>query len=91
MTGKDKRRENHYVPEWYQKGFLIDGKNQLHRLDLAPDKKELPDGRIISLNDYHTKPTSKCFVQRDLYTTFFGTYIDDEIERRLFGEIDDSS
>lgn len=83
-----KRRENHYVPEWYQKGFLIDGKNQLYRLDLSPEQKRLPDGRIISLNDCHTKPTSQCFVQRDLYTTFFGPYIDDEIECRLFGDID---
>ena len=33
-------------------------------------------------------PTSRCFVQRDLYSTFFGTSVNDEIERRLFGHID---
>ena len=37
-------RDNHYVPQWYQKGFLNNNSNNLCYLDLYPDKKELPDG-----------------------------------------------
>jgi len=83
-------RNNHYIPQWYQKGFLLDGVNQLHYLDLTPDIKQLPNDKIIK-KDYqkpNPRPTSQCFFQRDLYTTFFGNYINDEIERKLFGEID---
>jgi hypothetical protein len=32
--------------------------------------------------------TSRAFRERDLYSTFFGTSVNDEIERRLFGDID---
>jgi hypothetical protein len=83
-------RNNHYVPQWYQKGFLKSDSNKLCFLDLYPDKKELPDGRIITFNVRHNWPTSKCFYQADLYTTFFGNYINDDIEKFLFGKIDDS-
>lgn len=84
-----KTRDNHYVPQWYQRGFLLDHSNQFHYLDLNPDTKELPDGRVITMNNRNLWPTSRCFYQTDLYTTFFGEYINDEIERRLFGKIDD--
>jgi hypothetical protein len=83
-----KTRDNHYVPEWYQKGFLSGKSNQLHYLDITPDTKRLPDGLIITMNCRSIRPTSKCFYQTDLYTTFFGGYINDEIERILFGQID---
>ena len=33
-------------------------------------------------------PPVGAFAARDLYTTFFGAHANDEIERRLFGEID---
>ncbi len=85
-----KTRDNHYVPQWYQKGFLKNDSNILCYLDLYPDKKELPDGRIITFNDRHNWPTSRCFYRTDLYTTFFGNYIIDDIEKFLFGKIDDS-
>ncbi|MBK9131266.1 MAG: DUF4238 domain-containing protein [Gammaproteobacteria bacterium] len=82
-------RNNHYVPEWYQKGFLLPSRGQLHYLDLSPDKKELSDGRVITYRASNHWPVSKCFRERDLYTTFFGPYINDEIERELFGKVDD--
>lgn len=83
-------RDNHYVPEWYQKGFLSSFSNQLHYLDLTPDNKTLSDGRVITMNDHYFWPTSQCFYQTDLYTTFFGKYINDEVERKLFGNIDNT-
>ncbi len=85
-----KTRDNHYVPQWYQRGFLSSASNKLHCLDLTPNTKQLPDGRVITMNEYHLWPTSKCFFERDLYTTFFGKYINDEIEKKLFGGMDDT-
>lgn len=85
-----KTRDNHYVPQWYQRGFLVNNANQLYYLDLDPDKKTLSDGREIIITHLRRKSTVQCFVQRDLYTTFFGQYINDEIEKKLFGKIDDT-
>jgi hypothetical protein len=36
----------------------------------------------------NSTPTSMAFRQKDLYSTFFGTSVNDEIERRLFGDVD---
>ena len=83
-------RKSHYVPQWYQKRFLDKHANRLHYLDLQPDKKHLPDGRTITMNAQSRRYPSQCFYQTDLYTTFFGPYISDGIERRLFGAIDNS-
>lgn len=84
-----KTRDNHYVPQWYQRGFLLESSNQLYYLNLQPDSKKLPNGKVITMNECRQKPTTKCFYTRDLYTTFFGVHINDDIERRLFGKIDD--
>ena len=83
-------RENHYVPKWYQRRFCIDDPGQLHRLDLLPEQIQRPDGRLVTLRNVRRRPLSRCFVQRDLYTTFFGGIVNDEIERMLFGKIDDT-
>ena len=83
-------RDNHYVPEWYQRGFLADGASKLHYLDLTPDSKTLPGGRVVTFHSHRYKAVSQCFFQTDLYTTFFGRYINDDIERLLFGAIDDT-
>lgn len=88
MSRKDLTRNNHYVPQWYQRGFAINS-NHLHYLDLTPEEKLLPDGRIIRLNERKLLPSSQCFFEYDLYTTFFGPIISDIIERELFGKIDD--
>jgi hypothetical protein len=83
-----KTRNNHYVPQWYQEGFFELGRNTLAYLDLSPPRKVLSDGRIITERATFEAPTSRAFRQVDLYSTFFGTSINDEIERRLFGDID---
>ncbi|MBB3996147.1 hypothetical protein GGR95_003815 [Sulfitobacter undariae] len=85
-----KTRDNHYVPQWHQKSFFGEKGNKLSYLDLNPDQKRLPDGRIITMKNLRIWPTSRCFYQTDLYSTFFGTFINDEIERKLFGQIDDA-
>lgn len=82
-------RNNHYVPQWYQEGFFEPGRSSFAYVDLTPDRKELPDGRvIIQRGSWDDTPTSKAFRQKDLYSTFFGTSVNDEIERHLFGDID---
>lgn len=83
-----KTRNNHYVPQWYQEGFFEPGRNTLAVIDLAPDRRTLDDGRVIVERSRFQSPTSRAFVLRDLYSTFFGTAVNDEIERRLFGDID---
>jgi hypothetical protein len=84
-----KTRNNHYVPQWYQEGFFEPGRSSLAYVDMTPARKILPDGRVIVQNSaWDDTPTSMAFRQRDLYSTFFGTSINDEIERRLFGDID---
>lgn len=83
-------RDNHYVPQWYQRGFLPDGKGKLHYLNLNPEQKILPDGRVIAFNAEQYYAPARCFYKTDLYSTFFGPYINDEIERKLFGQIDDT-
>lgn len=82
-----KSRRNHYVPQWYQEGFFEPGKRTLAYLDLSPEKM-LPDGRRISGRALFDAPTSRAFVEQDLYSTFFGASVNDEVERRLFGDID---
>ncbi|MBB3571989.1 DUF4238 domain-containing protein [Rhizobium sp. BK491] len=83
-----KTRNNHYVPQWYQEGFFEPGRGTLALLDLSPDRRALDDGRVIVERSRFKSPTSRAFVQRDLYSTFFGANVNDEIERRLFGDID---
>src|SRR5713101_8705020 len=88
LAGMSKTRHNHYVPQWYQQGFLELGRNTLAYLDLTPPQKVLDDGRAITERAIFDAPTSRSFRQMDLYSTFFGTSVNDEIERRLFGDID---
>ncbi|MYB75744.1 MAG: hypothetical protein F4X83_01315 [Chloroflexi bacterium] len=83
-------RQNHYVPIWYQKGFILGPRNTLHYLDLDPPKIELPDGRIFIQKELKLRSPKQSFRERDLYTTRFGRILNDEIEKFLFGEIDTS-
>ena len=82
-------RNNHYVPQWYQEGFFEPGRMSLAYVDTTPDRRVLPNGRVIVQNSaWDDTSTSRAFRQKDLYSTFFGTSVNDEIERRLFGDID---
>ncbi len=68
-----KTRNNHYVPQWYQEGFFEPGQTSLAYLDLSPEQFDLPNGHVKYGRSNFVSPTSRCFVQRDLYSTFFGT------------------
>jgi Protein of unknown function (DUF4238) len=82
-------RNNHYVPEWYQRGFLQRSQWKLHYLDMSPEQKVLPDGRTVTMNSIHELGPKNCFCEYDLYSTHFGTVVNDEVEKFLFGAIDD--
>jgi len=81
-------RNNHYVPQWYQRGFLGAGQAKLYYLDGTPDQKLLENGRVITMNPIQHWGPASCFSELDLYSTHFGTQINDEIEKFLFGSID---
>lgn len=81
-------RDNHYVPQWYQRQFFEPGQKKLAYADLSPLRQVLEDGRVILGRATFQSPPSRCFFQTDLYSTFFGTQVNDEIERKLFGSID---
>lgn len=84
-------RDNHYVPQWYQRQFLIDGRSKLSVLDKTPPTKTLADGRVVQTGrSVEDKGPVSAFFEVDLYSTFFGTTVNDEIERKLFGDIDRS-
>lgn len=81
-------RNNHYVPRWYQQGFLADGQSRLFHLNLNPGLMTLPNGQQVTDRAVQEKATKRCFVEYDLYTTHFGPIINDEVEKYLFGAID---
>jgi len=83
-----KTRDNHYVPEWYQKGFFAEHKSQLRYLSLKPKTIDLHNGHSKKIFTKNWRPSSQCFYQTDLYTTIFGEHINDDIERLMFGQID---
>ncbi len=80
-------RRNHYVPVWYQKGFVSGNPPRLWYLDVRGEEaKSVSDGsgtRILQ-----RRAPKQCFWSEDLYTTLFDGLPNDEIERFLFGAID---
>lgn len=85
---KSVTRNNHFVPQWYQERFLESGRKTLFYLDRYPPIYTRKDGSAKPGRALFGAPTSRAFVQRDLYSTFFGTLVNDEIERKLFGDVD---
>lgn len=81
-------RKNHYVPQWHQERFFTPGRKTHCLLDLKPPSYKGRDGTVSSGRCLFNSPTSRAFVEQDLYSTFFGVEVDDEIERKLFGDID---
>lgn len=84
-----KSRDNHYVPIWYQEGFIEPGRPGLAYRDLAPQVMTLPNGRSYTAKSrFPNAAPARCFHQYDLYTTFFGPIVNVEIERLMFGKLD---
>ncbi len=79
---------NHYVPQWYQKLFIKDPKSGLFYLDMSPDMAVTPANE--KMRAWKRRTPRYCFWGEDLYTTTFGGVESDEVERFLFGEIDNN-
>lgn len=88
MADLQLKRQNHYVPIWYQKGFLSESSNSLHYLNFQIPQTKLSDGRVFSGRAVRWLPPASCFKAQDLYTTTFGGSLNDQIERYFFGAID---
>ncbi|NBO23961.1 MAG: DUF4238 domain-containing protein [Chlamydiae bacterium] len=73
-------KKNHYVPRWYQKRFLSSESARLFYMNLDHLEKHGYSPPLVSIEN--------CFIEKDLYTTFFLGSPNDEIERKLFGTID---
>ncbi len=85
-------RNNHFVPVWYQQGFLAPGEGELFVYDKTPDYTiNLANGSPKHVKRRHVsrKGPYKFLRLTDLYTTQFFGVLNDEIERKLFGAIDD--
>jgi hypothetical protein len=54
-------RDNHYVPQWHQKGFFADGRNQLRYLSLEPNHYPLPGGETKVVYPKKWRSPSQCF------------------------------
>ncbi|GLX45026.1 MULTISPECIES: DUF4238 domain-containing protein [Pectobacterium] len=83
-----KTKNNHYVPQWHQKGFMDEGTNQLCHLTSREITLHNGERKIINTKKWYT--STQRFYEEHLYSTFFGAEINDEIERKLFGPIDDN-
>ena len=83
-------KRNHYVPQWYQKRFLLpeNGLFKFHYLDLKPEKIKINKGRFFTRDNMLRWGPAKCFMEKDLYTTRFGNIESTEIEEKFFGQID---
>lgn len=83
-------RNNHYVPEWYQKNFLPAGQSsrEFFYLNVNPETVRDSKGGIHTFNAVHRRGTKSCFVEKDLYTTQFGMEQSTQIEQMFFGSID---
>ena len=86
----NKFKNNHYVPKWYQKRFLLPNQenNELYYLDLKPEKFINKRGIIHTRRAVRRQGLKSCFVEKDLYTTYFGSEESTKIEQIFFGSID---
>lgn len=81
-------RNNHYVPQWHQHGFMDERDNQLRHIKRR--EIQLKDGSTKVIYGKNWFTSAQCFYEKDLYSTFFGSIVNDDIEKKLFGPIDDN-
>lgn len=83
-------KNQHYVPQWYQRRFLDPSSRQreLHYLSLKPAYTTGPHGKRRPVPQERRRPTVQCFAEDDLYSLRFGTELSTHVEREFFGEID---
>src|SRR5271169_245979 len=86
MSGQQSHA-HHYVPQWYQRRFLLLGQSRYHYLDMNPDTV-VRDGISHRRNDLLHWSPGRCFYKDDLYTLKFGPATTDVMEKFFFGVVD---
>ncbi len=87
MTQQSHR--HHYVPIWYQRGFLAPEQTSFKILDMRPEVFKNAHGKVRGQgNSILNKGPDAHFWESDLYTIRWLGRTDDVIERQLFGAID---
>lgn len=83
-------RNNHYVPQWYQRRFIPPEAEdrELLLLDLRPEKFKISSGKKVKRKALRRTGTRRCFAIEDLYTTRLGDAESHELEKTFFGEVD---
>jgi hypothetical protein len=84
-------RNNHYIPQWYQRHFIPPEKThkELYLLRKQTETFKTPDGIDRPKPTESLEPTKHCFSEQDLYTASFRGMADTDIEQYFFGEVDD--
>jgi hypothetical protein len=85
---EDDYKNHHYVPQWYQKKFMIDGESLLWYLDLKPRTFTSSNGKTYNQKSLRRQGSAKCFAQNDLYTTSLTSIRSKDVEKYFFGRID---
>lgn len=78
---------HHYVPQWYQRRFLLPKQTNFFHLDLHPQTVTWPGGSHVLRGQRRLGP-AVCFYEDDLYTLKLGPQATDALERFFFGAID---
>jgi len=83
-------RNNHYVPQWYQRRFIPSAPEdrELFLLDLKPEQFKAPNGKKVKRKALRRTGTRRCFAINDLYTTRLGGVESRELEKTFFGDVD---
>ncbi|MFJ4371384.1 DUF4238 domain-containing protein [Pseudomonas japonica] len=82
---------HHYVPQWYQKLFLLPGTSSFKILDLKPEVYRDQSGRVRGVSrSILDKGPDAWFFESELYTVRAFGIANDDIETMLFGAIDKS-
>jgi hypothetical protein len=87
MTAGRDFHHNHYVPEWYQRRFMLPGQHRYWYLDLEPEHL-VCNGHKYTRRDLLHRGPGLCFAQDDLYTTRWGEEENVDIEKFFFGRVD---
>lgn len=80
--------DHHYVPQWYQKRFMLPGQTNYFYLNLKPETfRDSKDNVYVAdpLKEQGSKPS---FFQKHLYTTKMNGINSKDIEQYFFGKID---
>jgi hypothetical protein len=84
----DEYSNHHYVPQWYQKKFMLPNESELFYLDVKPGAFIDPRGVAHQKKYLWRQGSKKCFVEKDLYTEKIKSIESKDIEKYFFGKID---